>query len=361
MTEPGSAASPFSLRTAWGQSLQTPLRQFLRTETGSSAVLLTATLAALAWANINSSGYAAVWGTELSIRVGTASLADNLHGWVNSGLMVFFFLVAGLEARREFDMGELRERRRLALPVVVGLGGMVAPVLLYLAINAGRPSASGWGTAMSTDTAFALGLLALVGRGVPDRVRTYLLTFSIVDDVAGIIVIALVYSGRIDVTALGIGLGILGLVVVARWRRVRNGPAYFLLGLAAWIALFKSGIDPVVVGLVAGLLALAYPAARTDLEQASETFRLFREQPTPELAAEARESVRTAISPNDRLQQLYHPWTSYLIVPLFALATPGSPSMAASWPGLTPRRSRSASWPATWSASRSAQSAPPGC
>jgi Na+/H+ antiporter NhaA len=323
VTESGSAASQLSLRTAWERSLETPLRQFLRTETGSSAVLLAATLVALAWANIDSSGYAAVWGTEVSIRVGTAGLADSLQGWVNSGLMAFFFLVAGLEARREFDMGELRDRRRLALPVVVALGGIIVPILIYLAINAGRPSASGWGTAMSTDTAFALGLLAIIGRGVPDRVRTYLLTFAIVDDVAGIIVIALVYSSRLDVTALGIGLAILGVVVVARWRRFRGGLAYFVLSLAAWIAFFKSGIDPVVVGLVAGLLALAYPAARTDLEQASETFRLFREQPTPELAAEARESVRTAISPNDRLQQLFHPWTSYLIVPLFALANAG--------------------------------------
>jgi Na+/H+ antiporter NhaA len=323
VTDSGSSASPFSLRTAWGRSLETPLRQFLRTETGSAAVLLAATIAALAWANIDSLGYAAVWHTELSIRLGTTGLSDSLLGWVNSGLMAFFFLVAGLEARREFDMGELRQRRRLALPVVVGLGGMAVPIALYLAINAGSSSAAGWGTAMSTDTAFALGLLALVGRGVPDRVRTYLLTFSIVDDVAGIIVIALVYSSHINVAPLDVGLAFVVTVAVARWRKVRVGPAYFLLGLAAWIAFFKSGIDPVVVGLAMGLLALAYPAGRSDLEQASETFRLFREQPTPELARDARESVRTALSPNDRLQQLYHPWTSYLIVPLFALANAG--------------------------------------
>jgi Na+/H+ antiporter NhaA len=323
VTDSGSSGSLFSLHTVWGRNGQTPLRQFLRTETGSSAVLLAAALAALAWANIDASGYAAAWQTRLSIRIGTAGIADSLHGWVNSGLMTLFFLVVGLEARREFDMGELRERRRLALPVVVGAGGMIVPIAIYLAINAGRASASGWGTAMSTDTAFALGLLALVGRGVPDRVRTYLLTFAIVDDVAGIVVIALVYSGHIDLTALGIGLGLLAVVVVARWRAIRSGPVYLLLGLAAWIAFFKSGVDPVVVGLVMGLLALAYSAPRSELEQASESFRLFREQPTPELAREARESVRTALSPNDRLQQLFHPWTSYLIVPLFALANSG--------------------------------------
>jgi Na+/H+ antiporter NhaA len=323
VAESDSPALLFSLRTAWTRSLETPLRRFLRTETGSAAVLLAATLAALAWANIDPSGYAATWHTELVIRSGTRGLADSWQGWVNSGLMAFFFLVAGLEARREFDMGELRERRRLMLPLVVALGGMVVPIAIYLAINAGRSSASGWGAAMSTDTAFALGLLALVGPGVPDRVRTYLLTFSLVDDVAGIVIIALAYSGHIDLAALGAGLVILGAVIVVRWRGVRNGAVYLLLGVAAWIAFFESGVDPVVVGLVMGLLALAYPAGRRDLEQASESFRLFREQPTPELARDARESVRLAISPNDRLQQLFHPWTSYLIVPLFALANAG--------------------------------------
>ena len=323
MTESGAVASQFSLHTAWARSLDTPLRRFLRTETGSAAVLLAATLTALAWANIDSQGYAATWGTELSIRIGTAGLSADLRQWVNSGLMAFFFLVAGLEARREFDMGELRERRRLGLPLVVGLGGMVVPIAIYLAVNAGRSSALGWGVAMSTDTAFALGMLALVGPGVPDRVRTYLLTFVIVDDVAGIAVIALAYSGHIDLAALGAGLAVLAAVIVARQRGVRSGPAYLLLGVAAWIAFFESGVDPVVVGLAMGMLALAYPAARSDLEQASESFRLFREQPTPELARDARDRVRIALSPNDRLQQLFHSWTSYLIVPLFALANAG--------------------------------------
>jgi Na+/H+ antiporter NhaA len=311
------------LRTAWAQRLETPLRRFVRTETGSAAVLLAATVAALAWANIDPAGYAAAWHTVLVIRSGTVVMADSWQGWVNSGLMAFFFLVAGLEARREFDLGELRERRRVALPLVVAAGGMVVPIAIYLAINAGRPSVGGWGTAMSTDTAFALGALALVGPGVPDRVRTYLLTFALADDVAGIVVIALAYSGHLNLAALGAGLAILGVVIAVRQRGVRNGAVYLLLGVAAWVAFFESGVDPVVVGLVLGLLALARPVARTDLERAYESFRLFREQPTPELARDARESVRLAISPNDRLQQLFHPWTSYLIVPLFALANAG--------------------------------------
>ena len=176
---------------------------------------------------------------------------------------------------------------------------------------------------MSTDTAFALGALALVGPGVPDRVRTYLLTFALADDVAGIVVIALAYSGHIDLAALAAGVAILGGVVVARWRGVRNGAAYLLLGVAAWVAFFESGVDPVVVGSAVGLLALAYPATRSDLEQASESFRQFREQPVRGTGPRRAESVRLALSPNDRLQQLFHPATSYLIVPLFALANAG--------------------------------------
>jgi Na+/H+ antiporter NhaA len=323
VADSSTSASPLSLSTAWARSLDTPLRRFLRTETGSAAVLLAATLAALAWANIDSSGYTATWDTQFSIRLGSVGLAASLHEWINSGLMAFFFLVAGLEARREFDIGELRQRRRLALPVVVGLGGMIVPIAIYLAFNAGQGSASGWGTTMSTDTAFALGALALVGKHVPDRVRTYLLTFAIVDDIAGIVIIALAYSGHINLVALLVGVAILAAVAVVRARRVRRGQVYLLLGIAAWIAFFKSGVDPVIVGLVMGLLALAYPATRADLELATESFRSFREQPTPELASDAFQQLRRAISPNDLLQRIFHPWTSYLIVPLFALANAG--------------------------------------
>ena len=308
--------------TAWARNL-TPLRQFLRTETGSAAVLLAATAAALAWVNIDAPGYDTFWATNLSLHLGRASLSADLHGWVNSGLMTFFFLVVAVEARREFDMGELRQRSRLTLPLLAGIGGMIGPVAIYLAVNAGHPSARGWGVAMSTDTAFALGALALVGRRLPDRVRTYLLTFSVVDDLAGIVVIAVVYSGHVRLVPLLAGGGFLALAALARFRRVRYGPVYLVLGVAAWIAVFSSGVDPVVVGLVLGLLAYARPASRDDLEQATDLFRLFREQPTAELAQAAQEGVRTAISPNDRLQQIFHPWSSYVIVPLFALANAG--------------------------------------
>jgi Na+/H+ antiporter NhaA len=316
-TQPGG-------RTLWRPVRLTPLRQFLRTETGSAALLAGATLTALIWANISNASYQHFWGTELLIREGGHGMSMDLRTFVNSGLMTLFFLVVGLEARREWDMGELRIRSRLTLPVLAGIGGMLVPIAIFLAFNIGQPTAHGWGTAMSTDTAFALGALALAGGSrLPDRVRTYLLTFSVVDDLAGIAVIASFYSSHVTVVPLVIGAVLLVVSGYLRRRRVRNGPVYLLIGLAAWVAFFNSGIDPIITGLVLGLLTCAYPAARENLEQATDAFRLFREQPTARLAEEAREVVRTAISPNDRLQEFYHPSTSFVIVPLFALANAG--------------------------------------
>lgn len=323
MTEGQPAATAFSGRTAWAHRLETPLRAFLRTESGSAAVLLAATVAALVWANVGAASYGSVWETSLSIRVGGAGVSQTLRDWVNGGLMTLFFFVVGLEARREFDMGELRERRRVALPLVAGVGGMIVPVVIYQAVNAGRPSANGWGVAMSTDTAFALGLLALVARRLPDRVRAFLLTVVVVDDVVALAVIAVFYSDHVTLRPLGVALGCVGVLLVVRAGRIRSGLLYALLGVAAWVALLSSGVDPVVIGLVLGLLTYAYAPARDDLERATGLFRLFREQPTPELARTASAGLSAALSPNERLQQLFHPWTSYVIVPLFALANAG--------------------------------------
>jgi Na+/H+ antiporter NhaA len=325
MTGPGASAAPFIGRTAWARSVETPLRAFLRTESGSATVLLTATLAALAWANIHVASYEWLWRTPLSIRLGGFGLSQTLREWVNSGLMTLFFFIIGLEARREFDLGELRERRRVILSLAAGIGGMVVPVAIYLAANAGRASAHGWGVAMSTDTAFALGALALAGRRLPDTVRAFLLTVAVVDDVVALAVIATVYSGHVTPQPLIIALAIFGVLLLVRAVRIRHGLAYALLGAATWVALLFSGVDPVAAGLAMGLLTSAYPPAREDLERATGLFRLFREQPTPELARSASTGLSAALSPNERLLQLYHPWTSYLIVPLFALANAGIP------------------------------------
>jgi Na+/H+ antiporter NhaA len=323
MTDATITARPFTARTAWARNLEAPLRDFLRTETGSAAILLGATLAALTWVNIDQASYERVWNAVLSITIGGSGVTQDLRQWVNAGLMTFFFFVVGLEARREFDLGELRDRRRLVLPVVAGLGGMLIPVLIFLAINAGHSSTHGWGTAMSTDTAFALGMLALVGRRFPDSLRAFILTVSVADDLLALVVIVVVYSGAVQIVALAVGLSVLALVLIVRARRIHNGAVYAVLGATAWVAFLKSGIDPVVVGLTMGLLTIAYPAARGDLERATDLFRMFREQPTSELAQSARAGLRSAISPNERYQQLFHPFTSYVIVPLFALANAG--------------------------------------
>jgi Na+/H+ antiporter NhaA len=321
---PGRVGSAFSERTAWARNLQTPLRTFLRTETGSAAFLLAAVVAALVWATADADSYTRVWErTYLSIHIGDTGISHTLRYWVNSGLMAFFFFVVGLEARREFDMGELRERRRAALPVAAGTAGMLVPAAIFLAFNAGRSSAHGWGVAMSTDTAFALGMLALVGRRFPFRLRTFMLTFSVVDDLIALVVIATVYAAAIDRQALLVGAALFALIVLAVRLGVQRGGFYAAVGAATWIAVSRSGVDPIVVGLAMGLLTYAAPATRSDLERASDLFRRFREQPTPELARSARVGLTSAISPNERLQQRFHPWTSYAIVPLFALANAG--------------------------------------
>lgn len=314
---------PLSGTTAWARSLRTPLGEFLRTETGGAAFLLAATVAALVWANADTSSYESLWQTRLSIRLGDWGVAQDLRHWVNSGLMTLFFFVVGLEARREGDVGELRQRRLVALPALAGLGGMLVPVAIYLAVTAGRPEAHGWGVAMSTDTAFALGMLALLAGRLPDRMRAFVLTVAVADDLVALVVIATVYSGSVAWRPVLAALAVLVAVLAVRAAGVRYGLVYAVLGAAGWVAVFKSGVDPIVVGLVLGLLTYAYPAARADLERATHLFRLFREQPTPELERTARRGIQAAISPNERLQQLYHPWTSYAIVPLFALANAG--------------------------------------
>src|ERR1035437_1463840 len=321
-TGSGSTASG---NTDWTWRRETPLSRFLSTESGSAAVLLAATVAALIWANVATASYQAVWHTTLSVQLGGSAVTMDLVGWVNSALMTFFFFVVGLEARREFDMGELRERRRLVLPVTAGIAGMAMAVLLYLVINTGEPSARGWGVAMSTDTAFALGMLALIGPRFPERLRAFLLTVVVIDDMVALLVIATVYTIELSVVPLLVALVLFAGILVLSRLNVRHGGVYLIVGVATWVATYLSGVDPVVVGLAMGLLTYASPAGRAHLERATDRFRDFREQPTPELARSARASLLRAVSPNARLQDAFHPWTSYVIVPLFALANAGIP------------------------------------
>jgi Na+/H+ antiporter NhaA len=323
-TEPDVNAASYAGRTAWARSLAAPVRDFLGTETGSASVLLAGTIVALLWANSPwPHSYESVWTTKLAVRIGSAGISLDLRHWVNEGLMTMFFLVVGLEAKRELDLGELRERRRLTIPAMAALGGMSVPVAIYLAFNAGGPGAHGWGAAMSTDTAFALGAVAVLTPRSATRLRVFLLTLAVVDDLFGLIVIATVYTAHVSALALAIAAVLFAVLLALRYAPEWRRPVSWTVGAGLWLAMYESGVDPVISGLAVGLATSAYPPARQDLERATELARSFREQPTPELARSAQQSVISAISPNERLQYSLHPWTGYVIVPLFALANLG--------------------------------------
>src|SRR6266508_3965448 len=212
ISEAGSAEA-FTGRTAWARDMAAALRAYLQTEVGSAVVLLAAAVVGLLWANLPGGSYETVWTTRLAVRLGGWGITEELRRWVNDGLMTFFFFVIGLEVRRELDMGELRERRRVAVPVLAALGGMVAPALIYLAINAGGPGARAWGVPMPTDTALALGVL---------------------DDIASLVVIGVAYTRDLSLVALAIAILFFGVVYLLRFLRFWRGPAYFVVGVALW-------------------------------------------------------------------------------------------------------------------------------
>jgi Na+/H+ antiporter NhaA len=262
-TELAATASP-TTRTAWERNLRAPVRRFLHTQVSGAIVLVAAALIALVWASIGGS-YESVWTTQLSVTLGDHAISTDLRGWVNEGLMTLFFLQVGLEATRELDLGELRERRRLAIPALAAIGGMALAAAAFLAINAGGDGAGGWGVAASTDTALALGTLALLTRGRAVRLRVFLLTLVVVDDLLALAVIGIAYSDSVSAVALAVAVGLFGVLVALRyapggWR----GPAAALTGVALWGALFQSGVDAVVAGLAIGLVTSAYRrSART--------------------------------------------------------------------------------------------------
>ncbi len=323
MSDTASALPRWQGKTLWARDRAAPLREFVRTEAASALILVAGIVVALVWANASDASYESFWHTRFYLGIGSMGINQDLREWLNSGLMTLFFLVVGLETRRELDLGDLRERRRFVLPIVTGLTGMAIPLAIYLAFNAGRPSAHGWGVAMSTDTALALGLLALFGREVPDRMRVFVLTVFVVDDLGALLVIAFVYSDKIVVMPLVVAVAAFAAMILSVRLRLQRRWVFVVLGVVVWGALRASGVDPVVAGLAIGLAVPAYSPSREDLEDATGLVRQFREQPTPELARTARQGLTAALSPNSRLQTFYHPWTSFLIVPLFALANAG--------------------------------------
>ncbi|MFW3169212.1 Na+/H+ antiporter NhaA [Geodermatophilus sp. CPCC 206100] len=301
-----------------------PLRSRLRSEAGSAGLLLVATVVALAWANSPlGDTYEAFWHTEFAVRIGSTELALDLQHWVNDGLMVFFFFVVGLEIKRELVMGELTDRRRAAVPALAAVTGLAVPALVFLLFNLGDEAVSAWGVVISTDTAFLLGVLALVGPACPAPLRLFLLTLAIADDVGALTVIALFYTEDLALGPLVVALVGLALMVGLRFLRVWRGPAYLVLALAVWVAMYESGVHPTLAGVVIALFTPAYPARREEVADAARRTRAYQQSPNAQFARAARLSIDRSVSASERLQQLWQPWTSFVIVPVFALANAG--------------------------------------
>src|SRR5688500_1750189 len=301
-------------------------RLYMGTEAGGSALLLAATLLALAWANSPwSAAYDAFWSTPASIGAGDLTLSLDLRHWVNDAAMALFFLVVGLEVTREVTTGELRDRRNLTAPALGALGGLVAPALIYLAFNPSGPASAGWGIVMSTDTAFVLGVLALFGPRCPDRMRLFLLTLAIVDDIGAISVMALFYSGELHVPALLVSACLIAVLVGLRWAGVWRLTPYVVTGIALWLAVHESGVHGTLAGVVLGLLLPSRPADPEDVERTGTYGRALIEQPDAERARLAGLAVAATVSANARLLHHLHRWTAYLVVPVFGLANAGVP------------------------------------
>lgn len=292
---------------------------------------MAAALIALVWANSPiGDTYDRFWGTEISIRSGDWAITEDLRYWVNDGLMALFFLVVGLEIKRELLTGELRDLRAAVLPAVAALGGMLVPALVYLAINAGGAGARGWGIAMPTDIAFALGILVLAARSAPQSLKPFLLTLAIVDDILTIVVIALFYAGGVEVAALLLAGLAAALMFLFERIHVRASPVYIALGVGMWVALHASGVHPALSGVVVGLLTPAVPFQRPR-HVSEEAVRVADEtvdEPEPPDADAhwwlrlARLS-REAVSPLARVEHLLLPLTSFVVLPVFALANAG--------------------------------------
>jgi len=334
---PEGAPHP-GIRPPWSRSdrpvprrVLRPLQEFLSTATASGTLLLLAAVVALAWANSPwGDGYERFWSTPTELRVGSWAIGDDLRHWVNDGLMTLFFLVVGLEIKREFQTGELQDRRAAALPVLAAIGGMIVPALIYLALNAGGPGAPGWGIPMATDIAFALGVLVLAARHAPAGLKPFILTLAIVDDIGAIIVIAVFYAAGVSVGFLAAAIALCGLMFLLRRAGIRATSAFVVLGALVWLAAYESGVHPAIAGVALGLLAPAesYQRPRAVSAEARRTADQTMDDPEPpdadagqwlRLASLSRE----AVSPLARTEHALLPWTSFVIIPLFALANAG--------------------------------------
>ena len=308
-----------------------PLRDFLQTEAAGGALLVVAAVAALVWANSPwSASYDRLWHSAADIGFAGHQLSLDLRDWVNDGLMAIFFLVVGLEIKREVTSGHLAGRRAATLPIAAAIGGMVVPALLYLAI-AGRTAANGWGVPMATDIALAVGVMALAGSSVPSSLRAFLLGLAVVDDIGAIVIIAVFYSTGIAFGWLAAAVIAVGAAVLIQRLGVHHTLVFTVIGVFLWFALHEAGVHPTLAGVVMGLLAPVTPRATPDLIDVEE----LNDLSSVENVRLSSQIVRSTVSTVEWLEHVLHPWTSYLIVPLFAFANAGievsNKTLAAAW------------------------------
>jgi Na+:H+ antiporter, NhaA family len=316
-----------------------PFQDFAHKQSSGGILLIVATAVALVWANSSwGEGYAALWHTKLTVGLGDFSISKDLTHWINDGLMAVFFLVVGLEIKREVLVGELSSVQGAALPIAAAVGGAVVPAAIYLAINAGTEGSAGWGIPMATDIAFALGVLALLGERVPVTLKVFLTALAIVDDIVAVLVIALFYTSEISWGALGVGAVFLAALVVANLIGVGRTLVYALLGVGLWLCFLLSGVHATIAGV---LLALTVPASSfinpgAFLERSRyvlDRFEQAGEKGENVLSNEERQAALHALNhaayklepPLHELEHALHPWVVFAIMPIFALANAGVP------------------------------------
>jgi NhaA family Na+:H+ antiporter len=314
------------------RSVGRPVRSFLEIEAAGGLLLIAATIVALVWANSPVRGsYHDVIDFHIAIQFGgLLTIDESVEHWVNDGLMVIFFFVVGLEIKREFVGGEFRDPRAAALPAIAAAGGMIVPALIYVAMNAGGVGADGWGIPMATDIAFAVGVVSLLGRRVPSAMKVFLLTLAIVDDIGAIIVIAIFYTSDLRMAWLVTAIALVGLVLAMKAARIWYVPLYVVVGMVLWLAVFESGVHATIAGVVLGLITPAHPLrsySADDAEPACGDDRhvgaAIAGEATAPVVRRASFSLREQVSVAERLQDILHPFASFLIIPIFALVNAG--------------------------------------
>lgn len=311
------------------------LERFLHIEAVSGIVLLVVAISALIWANSPAAdSYEALWHTPLSFGIGTTVISQSLHFWINDGLMTIFFLVVGMEIRREIHEGALSSLRQATLPMAAALGGVAVPAMLYLVFNHQAPQQNGWAVPTATDIAFAVGVLALLGKSIPSNIRVFLLALAIIDDIIAVLIIAFFYSGGLDYT--GFAVALVGLVMVIGLQKIGIGSAYAYVipGAITWIGILMTGAHPTLAGVILGMLTpvVATPMRERPLDAIARfsSELIGRAKSTEQDASDLMDPLkrlrlaqRELLPPVVRVQSALHPWVAYAIMPLFALANAG--------------------------------------